>query len=281
MCRKKLFNDLPFMPASPIHEQVDGVAPQTLVQVCQNFEKPFPIPSFSPNHPIPTQQGGHPSREIQPSLMLAGGEHTEPLPNSSPTETQTRMQAKPCLILKNYGFLGTQTFKFFLKPCETAWPPPSEPEGKHNSLSLVGTLTDASNAALASPSALVQTPVSGVRPLWVHPNAPDSNQTPLDSSLNARPVLSAYRKLVEPVDPPGFGAEVPISHPDLSRESIGLSSSGLSPEPRLSTPASAPRPTAIKQQSLSRPMRQGQFGRKLKDSPFSLRDSSKKELGFS
>jgi len=281
MCRKKLFNDLPFMPASPIHEQVEGVTPQMLVQVCQDFEKSFPIPSLSPNHSIPTQQGGHPSREIQPSLMLAGGEHTKPLPNSSPTETQTRVQTKPCLILKNYGFLGPQTFQFFLKPCETAWPPPSELEGKHNLLSSVDTLTDASNAALASPSALTQTSVSDVRPPWVHPNAPDSNQTLLDSSLNARPVLSAYRKLVEPVDPPGFAAEVPISHSDLSREPIGLNSSGLAREPSLSTPASALRPTAIKQQSLSRPKRQGRLGRKLKDSPFSLRDSSKKELGFS
>ena len=281
MCRKKLFNDLPFMPASPIYEQVDGVAPQTLVQVGQNFEKSFPIPSFSLNHPIPTQQGGHPSRQIQPSLMLAGRGHTEPLPNSRPTETQTRMQAKPRLILKNHSFLGTQAFKFFLKPCETAWPPPSEPEGKHNSLSSVGTLTDASNAALASPSALVQTFVSGVRPPWVHPNAHDSNQTPPGSSLNERPVLSAYQKLVEPVDPTGFGAEVPISHSDLSRESTGLGSCGLTREPRLSIPASAPQLTAIKQQSLFRPKRQGRFGRKLKGSPSSLRDSLKKESGFS
>ena len=281
MCRKKLFNDLPFMPASPIYEQVDGVAPQTIVQVGQNFEESFPIPSFRPNYPIPTQQGGYPSREIQPSLMLAGRRHTEPLPNLSPTETQTRMQAKPRLILKNQGFLGTQAFKFFLKPCETAWPPPSELEDRHNSLSSAGTLTDASNAALASLSALVQTAVSGVRPLWVHPNAHDSNQTPLGSSPNERPVLSAYRKLVEPVDPAGSGAEVPISRSDLSRESNGLGSSGLTREPRLSIPASAPQLTAIKQQSLFRPKRQGRSGRKLKGSPFSLRDSSKKELGFS
>jgi len=269
------------MPASSIYEQVNGVAPQTLVQVGQNFEKSFPIPSFRLNHPIPTQQGGHPSREIQPSLMLAGRRHPEPLPNSSPTETQTRMQAKPRLILKNHGFLGTQAFKFFLKPCQTAWPPPSEPEGKHNSLSSVGTPTDASNAALASPSALVQTAVSGVWPPWTHPNAHDSIQTPSGSSLNERPVPSAYRKLVEPADLTGLGAEVPINHPHLSRESTGLGSSGLPPEPRLPILASAPQLTTIKQQSLFRPKRQGRFGRKLKGSPSSLRDSSKKESGFS
>lgn len=281
MCRKKLFNNLSFMPASPIYEQVDGVAPQTLVQVGQNFEESFPVPSFRANHPMPTQQGGYPSREIQPSLMLAGRRHTEPLPNLSPTETQTRMQAKPRLILKNHGFLGAQAFKFFLKPCETAWPPPSELADKHNSLSSIGNLNDASNAALASPSALVQTAVLGVRPPWVHPNEHDSNQTPPGSSPNARPVLSAYRKLVEPVDLTGPGGEVLLSRAGLFRESNGLGSSALTREPRLSIPVSAPQLTAIKQQSLFRPKRQGRSGRKLKGSPFSLRNSSEKELGFS
>jgi hypothetical protein len=165
MGRRKLFNALPSMPASPVYEQVDRVAPQTPVQVCQNFEKSFPIPSFRPNYPEPTQQRGHPSREIQPSLMLAGRGHTEPSSNLSPTEIQTRVQAKPRLILKNHGFLGTQASQFFLKPCETVWPPPSEPEDSHNSLSSVDTLTGACNAALALPSAIVQTAVSSAWPL--------------------------------------------------------------------------------------------------------------------
>jgi len=281
MDHKKLFNNLPFMPACPVYKQINGVASQTLVQVSQNTEKSFPISSFGLNHSIPTQQRGDPSREIQPSLMLAGRRHTEPLPYSGPTEPQTRMKAKSRLILKNHGFLPTQALEFFLNLFETEGPHPFEPEGKHNLLSSVDTLTDASNAALASPSALAQTAVSGVRPPSGHPNAHDSNQTAPGSSLNDKPVPSAYWKSVESVGQIESGAEEPLHHSDLSRVSIGLGSCALTREPSLSIRASVPRSAAIKQQSLFQPKRQERFARKLKGSPYSLRDSSMKEMAFS
>jgi hypothetical protein len=278
---KKLLNDLPFMPACPVYKQINLVASQTLVQVFQNLEKSFPIASVGRNHSIPAQQGSDPSREIQPSLMLAGRGHTQPLPNASPTETQTRMKAKSRLILKNHGFLWTQAFQFFLMTFETQGPHLFEPGGKHSLLSSADTLTDASNAGRASPSALIQTAVSGVRPQSGHPNVHDSNQTQRGSSLSEKPVPSAYWKLVESVGQVGSGAEEPIGHSDLCRESIGLGSSGLTPKPCLSIPASAPRLTAIKQQSLSRSKRQEQFGRRLKGFPCSLRNLSEIELVFS
>jgi len=269
------------MPASLIHIQPDGVALQTPIKISQNFNKSLTIPPFGLNHPIETQQRSHPSRKVQTFPMLAGSGHPKPLANASPTTTQTRMQGKTCLVLKDHCLLRTQGLQFFLKPSETAWSPPRELEDRHSWLASTGTPADASSAELVSPLALSQTPALDVPPRSAHPNAHGLNQTLLGSFLSERQAPSVCWKLTESADLTAFEAEAQPTRPDSRNESSGLSSSGLSPRPRLSIRASAPRLPTTGQQSLFQSRPQERSGRKLEVDLFGPRHALKIKRDFS
>jgi len=251
------------MPAGLIHIQPDGVALQTPIKMSQNLDKSLTITPFSLNYPIPTQQRSHPSRKVQTFPMLACGGHPQPLANASPTPTQARMQGKTCLVLKDHCFLRTQGLKFFLKPSETVWSHPREPEDRHSRLASTGTPVDASSAELASPLALGQTAALGGPPRWARPNEHGLNRTLPGSSLSDRQAPSACWTLTEWAGPTEFEAEVQPTRPGSRNESSGLSSSELSPRPRLSNLTFAPRLPTTGQQSLFQSRPQEWSGRRL------------------
>lgn len=269
------------MPAGLIHIQPDGVALQTPIKMSQNLDKSLTITPFGLNHPIPTQQRSHPSRKVQTFPMLAGSGHPQPLANASPTATQARMQGKPCLVLKDHCFFGTQGLKFFLKPSETAWSPPCELEDRHSRLASTGTPADASSAELASPLALGQTAALGAPPRWAHPNEHGLNRTLPGSFLSERQAPSACWTLTESADPTEFEAEAQPTRPGSRNESSGSSSSELSPRPRLSILAFAPRLPTTGQQSLFQSRPQEWSGRKLEVDLFGPRHVLKLRWGFS
>lgn len=269
------------MPTSLICIQPDGVALQTPIKMSQNFNKSLTVPAFGLNHPIPTQQRSHPSRKVQTFPMLAGSGYPQPLANASPTATQARMQSKTCLVLKDHCFLRTQGLKFFLKPCETAWFPPHELEDRHSRLASTGTPVDASSAELVSPLALGQTAALDVSPRWVHPNEHGLNRTLPGSFLSWRQAPSACWRLTESAGPTEFVAEAQPTRLDSRNESSGSSSSVLSPRPRLSILASAPRLPTRGQQSLFQSRPQEWSGRKLEVDLFGLRHVLKLKWGFS
>lgn len=269
------------MPAGLIHIQPDGVALQTPIKMSQNLDKSLTITPFVMNHPIPTRQGSHPSRKVQTCSMLAGSGHPQPLANASPTATQARMQGKTCLVLKDHCFFGTQGLKFFLKPSETAWSPPCELEDRHSRLASTGTPADASSAEPASPLALGQTAALGTPPRWVRPNAHGLNRTLPGSSLSERQAPSACWTLTESAGPTEFEAEAQPTRPGSQNVSSGSSSSELSPKPRLSILAFAPRLPTTGQQSLFQSTHQEWSGRKLKVDLFWPRHGLKSKWGFS
>jgi hypothetical protein len=269
------------MPAGLIHIQPDGVALQTPIKMSQNLDKSLTITPFGLNHPIPTQQRSHPSRNVQTFSMLAGSGHPQPLANASPTATQARMQGKPCLVLKDHCFFGTQGLKFFLKPSETAWSPPCELEDRHSRLASTGTPADASSAELASPLALGQTAALGAPPRWAHPNEHGLNRTLPGSFLSERQAPSACWTLTESADPTEFEAEAQLNRLGSRNESSGSSSSELSPRPRLSILAFAPQLPTTGQQSLFQSRPQEWSGRKLEVDLFGPRHVLKLRWGFS
>jgi hypothetical protein len=269
------------MPTSLIYIQPDGVALQTPIKMSQNFNKSLTIPSFGLNHPIPTQQRSHPSRKVQTGPMLARRGDPQPLANADPTATQARMQGKTCLVLKDHCFLRTQGLQFFLKPSEIACSLPRELEDRHSWLASTGTPADASSAELASPLALGQTVSLDAPPQWGHPNAHGLNQTLPDSSLSERQVSSACWRLTDSAGPTEFEAEAWPTHARSQHESSGSSSSVLSPRPRLSIRASAPRLPTTGQQSLFQSRPQEWFGRELEVDLFWLRHVLKLKWGFS
>jgi hypothetical protein len=191
------------------------------------------------------------------------------------------MQGKTCLVLKDHCFFGTQGLKFFLKPSETAWSPPCELEDRHSWLASTGTRADASSAELASPLALGQTAALGAPPRWAHPNEHGLNRTLPGSFLSERQVPSACWTSAETADPTEFEAEVQPTRLGSRSESSGSSSSELSPRPRLSILAFAPRLPTTGQQSLfqSRPREWSE--RKLEVDLLGLRHVLKIKWGFS
>ena len=269
------------MPAGLIHIQPDGVTLQTPIKMSQNLDKSMTITPFGLNHPIPTQQRNHPSRKVQTFPMLAGSGHPQPLANTSPTATQARMQGKTCLVLKDHCFLRTQGVKFFLKPSETAWSPSRELEDRHSRLASTGTLADASSAELASPLALGQTAALGAPPRWARPNEHGLNQTLPGSFLNERQAPSACWTLTESGGPTESEAEAQPTRLGSRNESSGSSSSELSPRPRLSILAFAPRLPTTGQQSLFQSRPQEWSGRKLEVDLFGPRHGLKSKWGFS
>jgi hypothetical protein len=269
------------MPAGLIHIQPDGVALQTPIKVSQDLDKSLTITPFGLNHPIPTQQGSHPSRKVQTFPMLAGRGHPQPLADASPTTTQARMQGKTCLVLKDHGFLGTQGLKFFLKPSETAWSAPRELEDRHSRLASTGIPADASSAELASPLALDQTAALGAPPRWAHPNEHGLNRTLRGSFLSERQAPSACWTLTESAGPTEFEAEAQPNPLGSRNESSGSSSSELSPRPRLSILAFAPRLPTTGQQSLFQSRPQEWSARRLEVDLFRPRHVLKLVSGFS
>jgi hypothetical protein len=269
------------MPASLIYIKPDGVASQTPIKMSQSLNKSLTITPFGLNHSIPTQQRSHPSRKVQTFPMLACSGHPQPLANACPTATQARMQGKTCLVLKDHCFLRTQGLKFFLKPCETAWSHPRELEDRHSQLASTGTLTDASSAELASPLTLGQIAALGAPPPWARPNEHGLNRTLPGSFLNERQAPSACWTLTETAGPIEFEAEAQPTRLGSRNESSGSSSSELSPRPRLSILASAPRLPTTGQQSLFQSRPQEWSGRKIGVDLFGLRHVSKLKWGFS
>ena len=259
------------MPAGLIHIKPDGVALQTPVKMSQDLDKSLTITPFGLKHPITTQQGSHPSRKVQTFPMLTGRGHPQALADTSPTATQARMQGKPCLVLKDHGFLGTQGLKFFLKPSETAWSAPRELEDRHSRLASTGIPTDASSAELASPLALGQTAALSAPPQWAHPNEHGLTRTLPGSFLSERQAPSVYWTLTESAGPTEFEAEAQPNRLGSQNESSGSSSSELSPRPRLSILAFAPRLPTTGQQSLFPSRPQEWSGQKLEAALFGLR----------
>jgi hypothetical protein len=181
------------------------------------------------------------------------------------------MQGKPCLVVKDHGFLRTQGLKFFLKPSETAWSAPRELEDRNSRLASTGIPTDASSAELASPLALAQTAALSAPPQWAHPNEHGLTQTLPGSFLSERQAPSAYWALTESVGLTEFEAEAQPNRPGSQNESSGSSSSGSSPRPRLSILAFAPRLPTTGQQSLFPSRPQEWSGQKIEAALFALR----------
>jgi hypothetical protein len=269
------------MPTSLIHIQPDGIALQTPGKMSQSLNKSLTITPFGLNRPLPTQQRSYPSRKVQTFPMLAGSGHPQPLANPSPTTTQARMEGKTCLVLKDHCLLRTQGLKFFLKPSETAWSHPRELEDRHSRLASTGTQVGASSAELVSPLALGQTAVLGAPPRWVRPNAHGLNRTLPDSSLSGRQVPSACWTLTEWAGPTAFEAEVQPTPLGSRNESSGSSSSELTPKPRLSILAFAPRLPTTGQQSLFQSTPQEWSARRLEVDLFEPRHVLKSVSGFS
>jgi len=228
------------MPTCSINIKPDGVSAKPAIEVLQHLEETLSVAAFGLDHSCTAQKRGHPSRNIQTFLMLAGCRDLQPLSDKRPAATKPRMQGKAAFVLKNKGFFSAQRFEFFLGSWQTSLRPRPLLGDRHGWLASNDTRADASNTGLDGPSVLSRTVAVNGSPRWGHPIGHGlirtSVETPPSEALTAlRPSASSEQDGLAAFSGPGL-----LRRPCLPLASSGLHSSGSGPELLRSTLVVAP-----------------------------------------
>jgi len=218
----------------------------------QNLQESFPIAFRCAYQSLPPQQWRHPTGQIEPLAVLAGGRHSEALTLLGPPSPQAGMKAKASLILKNDGLIGLEVAQFFLTPRENGVHPRLEPEDKHSRLVSGCNLNDVASIAPVALSASVQNASSGEPPVWVHPKQPFVDRILGEAFPDFALAVVSLPALVESDVPVGDLVLEPEFPPDSLHVSSVPESCDLDQTKRLSIPDAGPPKPAIRQRSLSR-----------------------------
>ena len=91
---QELPDDVAPMPTGAIDVQPHPIPSEPPVQVPQHQYEALPVPLGGPHQPVPSQQRRHPSREVEPLVMLAGRGNPQPLAPESPPPPQPGVPGK-------------------------------------------------------------------------------------------------------------------------------------------------------------------------------------------
>lgn len=230
MCLEEEVDGFTFMPAGSIHIKPDRISPKSSVEMGQDLPKTLPISSFCPNHPETSQKRCHPSRQVKTLLVLARRRDAKRKASLDPAPSQSGMQAKPRLILKNHRLPWPQILKFFLTPGETASLLPPGLEDTNNRLVLNDIPVGASISEPAGLSSSIHTDVLGVRRGWDRPIEPGLAQNLGATFPNAAPPPGRSGALIVTAALGSACSSGLSSRPNLPPGSNDSSSSGLSQE---------------------------------------------------
>jgi hypothetical protein len=161
-----------FMPFSSIYIEINDITTELFQHMLEHLHKSLVVTFGSAYQAFPSQQRCHPAGQIEPLLVLAGGRYFEPCTFLSPASSQTGMQAKAGLILKNNGFIFFKAVQFFLTPVENGGHLWHELGDKYSWLSSGYNPCNATNIVPVALSTLSQTLSSGELPEWGHPRQP-------------------------------------------------------------------------------------------------------------
>jgi hypothetical protein len=251
MSSYKQINFLSLMPSGSVHIKPDGIASESAIKILQTGNKSPSISSRPSDHPSPTQQGSHPSKQIESLAMLARGRNPQPSTSSRPPHTQPRMKRKSRLAPKDDRFLRSQPPEFFLRPDEIAWPLHSCLEDTYIPPASADTPIGASKTELDELSSLSQTDASDGPPRWDHPIELAVTQIPKEASPNLSPVAAELLGLSGPDAQAASRVPRPLTLDRSLGASRGLSSDASSLTRRRSTPDADPPVSAIEPRSLS------------------------------
>ena len=250
MSEQKLSDLLALMPAGSVHVKPDRIPAEPLADVLQAIQESCSIPARRPHQPRSSEQGCHPAEDVQPMAMLAGCRHPKSLAPFGPSQTETRMQAKACFVLKNHSLPRPQFSEFFLRPSEISSPPWLVLECTSSWPASAGIPTDASNSGPAVLAALCHIGAPDAEPESVRPIGLGSAQTPKAifrglPRVSFESPRSAVR--VAPLDP---SASKPQGLLRLPCASIDSSSDASGLRPRRPIPDADPPISAKAQRSL-------------------------------
>jgi len=268
------------MPAGSIHIKPDGMPFKSSVEMTEHLEETLPISSFCLNHPIPSEQGSHPARNVEALAMLTGGGDAKTTSLLSPPSTQSRVQRKACLVLEDHRLLWPQRLKFFLKPSQTSGPLWLSLASKNNWPASDGIPGDASNSEPALLLKLSRTVALNGSPPWGRPTELDSAQTPEATSPSGPRALRASLAPIGRACRASAWVLKPLFPLRSLHESTALDSCASGPRPRLSILGADPLGLGVKRLSLSQSRRQGFLRLKLKDALSWPQDGSMPVWGF-
>ena len=164
MCLKEEVDGFSFMPAGSIQIKPDRISPKSSVEMSQNLHESLAVSSLCSNHPEAPQKRRHPARQIKTVLVLARRRDAIGMSSLDPPPSQSGMQRKSRLILKNHRLPRPQILKFFLTSGGIASPLPPGLEDRNNWPVLADIPIDASISETAAPSSSAHIGASGVRP---------------------------------------------------------------------------------------------------------------------
>lgn len=257
MAPKKKPDFFSFMPFSSIYIEIDYITAELFQHMPQHLYKSLMVTFGSAYQAFPPQQGCYPAGQIEPLAMLAGGRDFEPFTFLSPTPSQTGMQAKAGLILKNNGLIFFKVAQFFLTPGENSGHPWNELEDKHSRLFSGCNLSNATSIVPVALSTLSQTLSSGELPEWVHPSQLLRYQIPGEVFPDVALTVSSRMMSVESAVLAEVGVLETWFLSDSPRESSVPESCDLDQTKRLSIPDADPPKPAIRQQFLTQSMPPG------------------------
>ena len=100
MFNNKRLHSCTFMPSRIVHPKIDGFSFEAMNNLPQNLNKPIGIAADPLRDSMRSLDEIHPSKDIQPLLMLTPGIDKRSTPPLHPYSPKFRMQRKPRFILK-------------------------------------------------------------------------------------------------------------------------------------------------------------------------------------
>ena len=224
---QKKFNLFASMPRGSIRIEEDIIALELSQQVTQHFQESLPIAPDCSDQPLPAQERRHPTRQIEPVVVLAFGGNPKSFAPLGPTPPQAGMKAKASLILKNNGLSGFKIAQFFLTPFENCGSLRRGPEDKHSCPALGSSLIGAATSELAELSASVRNAALGVPPMLAHPRQLWAGRILGVSFPGPAPTVVSRQPLTEWDDPDGAsvlerGSPLGSLHESSDPKSCGL-----------------------------------------------------------
>ena len=238
-----------FVPFSPVHIEVDNVTAELFQHMLQYLHESLAVTLGGAYQAFPPQQGGHPTGEIEPLAMLAGGRDLEALTFLSPASSQAGMKAKAGLILKDDGFIGFELGQFFLTLGGNPLRPWPWPEDKHSQPVSSCSPDDATSIGPVVSSTSRQGPLSGGLPASARPMCLSAYRTHGEAFPGLAVSALSMRVSTDPDGLAGALAPKPELRSRLPHVSIVPESSGLNPTKRLHVPDAGPPKPAVGQRS--------------------------------
>lgn len=215
MALEKELDRFTFMPFCAVNVEMNGIARECSEHVLEDEQESFPIALSGAYDSFPSQEGRHPTGQVEPFPVLAGSRNFEAFTFPGPSSPEAGMETEAGFILKDDRFIGFKLGEFFLTPPENRRHPWFEPADRHSQPASGCSPSDVTSTGPDAPSIAPQTFSSGESPVSLHPRRLAIGRSPGASSPNLAPAALSARMSVDPYAPAAAWVPGPLPRLDL------------------------------------------------------------------